>query len=457
MIYETEFDAFSGPYTPGLLEGERLELFWDEDDAARQQQQHSWGEQRKWRLVRDDKTNRQSETQVGLTTLWVEYTWYMQQWSKFEQQLQSTGNESKRQKLREKIERVQRNLFSVRNASAGGMPAGHRDTIIQGYELTPGWKTSGLLGQGGAGIVVEVRHEQVPPNQHQHQVYACKMIPSRGSEESIKNEAEVFRKVAGSHVVKVISHFPKGEWYCIVMQRATSDLRTYLDKVRAAGTTGSGYQLDSLQRPRLFTWIYCLSNTLSTIHSKGPCHRDIKPANILLLDDRVLFTDFGLAFAAGGATGSRYTASGGDLNYAPPEAFGNRTAQTFETKETRQAGDVFSLGCVFFEMLHALSLPFIGSPFPAIDSRGYAFSVQNPEFMRQAWAVTENPIKLYWLEKDKQYPGLMESLLKIVLDEMMTTRDRRKSAYHVSTSIRIAMATAVFPLSQYASACGCCI
>jgi hypothetical protein len=27
MIYETEFDAFSGPYTPGLLEGERLELF----------------------------------------------------------------------------------------------------------------------------------------------------------------------------------------------------------------------------------------------------------------------------------------------------------------------------------------------------------------------------------------------------------------------------------------------
>jgi eukaryotic-like serine/threonine-protein kinase len=94
---------------------------------------------------------------------------------------------------------------------------------------------------------------------------------------------------------------------------------------------------------------------LSAAHGRGIVHRDLKPENLYLTDDeRVKILDFGLASMQGtaegvldqGETRVAITSSGtilGTLGYMSPEQ-----ARGLPVGPT---SDVFSLGCVLFEML----------------------------------------------------------------------------------------------------------
>ena len=76
-------------------------------------------------------------------------------------------------------------------------------------------------------------------------------------------------------------------------------------------------------------------------------HRDIKPANILLRDGRVQVADFGIALAVSAAGGSRLTETGlsvGTPHYMSPE-------QATGDRELDGRSDLYSLGCVLYEML----------------------------------------------------------------------------------------------------------
>src|SRR5882724_4374596 len=82
-------------------------------------------------------------------------------------------------------------------------------------------------------------------------------------------------------------------------------------------------------------------------HLQGVIHRDIKPENVLLHEGEAMVADFGIALAAGAAPGERLTATGllvGTPAYMSPEqAAGERTLDP--------RSDVYSLGCVLYEML----------------------------------------------------------------------------------------------------------
>ena len=86
---------------------------------------------------------------------------------------------------------------------------------------------------------------------------------------------------------------------------------------------------------------------LDHAHARGLVHRDIKPENILLHEGEAMVTDFGIALAADGAPGERLTGTGlmvGTPEYMSPEqAAGERTLNP--------RSDVYSLGCVLYEML----------------------------------------------------------------------------------------------------------
>jgi len=104
-------------------------------------------------------------------------------------------------------------------------------------------------------------------------------------------------------------------------------------------------------------------------HSRGIVHRDIKPDNILIAKDGVYVLDFGIARAIIESGVDRLTSTGvgvGTPAYMSPEqALGDRNLDA--------RSDIYSLGCVVYEMIAGIP-PFVGPTSQAIISRRFAAS-----------------------------------------------------------------------------------
>jgi eukaryotic-like serine/threonine-protein kinase len=94
---------------------------------------------------------------------------------------------------------------------------------------------------------------------------------------------------------------------------------------------------------------------LAYAHRQGVIHRDVKPENVLLQDDHTLIADFGIARAASMTPTGKLTRSGvtvGTPEYMSPE-------QAAGEAQLDGRSDVYSLGCVLYELLAGLP-PFQG-------------------------------------------------------------------------------------------------
>jgi serine/threonine-protein kinase len=90
-----------------------------------------------------------------------------------------------------------------------------------------------------------------------------------------------------------------------------------------------------------------VADALQYAHEQGVIHRDIKPENILLQGGRAMVADFGIALAVSAAAGGRMTETGlslGTPHYMSPE-------QATADKHITNRSDVYSLGCVLYELL----------------------------------------------------------------------------------------------------------
>jgi serine/threonine-protein kinase len=98
-----------------------------------------------------------------------------------------------------------------------------------------------------------------------------------------------------------------------------------------------------------------VADALSYAHGHGVVHRDIKPENILLESGHAVVADFGIARAVSAAGDARLTETGltlGTPTYMSPE-------QAAGGSELDGRSDLYSLGCVLYEML-AGEPPFTG-------------------------------------------------------------------------------------------------
>src|SRR5438128_1987176 len=90
-----------------------------------------------------------------------------------------------------------------------------------------------------------------------------------------------------------------------------------------------------------------VADALSYAHSRDVVHRDIKPENILFEAGHAVVTDFGIARAITAAGGEKLTGTGiavGTPGYMSPE-------QATESERLDGRSDIYSLGCMLYEML----------------------------------------------------------------------------------------------------------
>jgi serine/threonine-protein kinase len=137
-----------------------------------------------------------------------------------------------------------------------------------------------------------------------------------------------------------------------------------------------------------------VAEALQAAHEHGVVHRDIKPANIMMSRGRPLVADFGIALALSSAGGHRLTETGlsvGTPHYMSPEqATGDRIVGP--------ASDVYSLGCVLYEMLVG-EPPYTGSTAQAVLGRVITSDPESVTSQRRAVPLHVDAVVARALEK----------------------------------------------------------
>lgn len=193
------------------------------------------------------------------------------------------------------------------------------------------------LGDGTYANVKEVR------NVHDGRLYACKR-PKGSNNNPMKRELQHLKSLKPHHhLVCFRGSFIESGQVCILLYpAANTNLDLYLQE-----TDVTARMKKSLRK--LFG---CLSAGLAFLNKSGIRHKDIKPKNILVEDDNFRFTDFGSAYnfskADKGSATSNTSPGAITLSYAAPEAHVRGGTRDIKT-------DLFSLGCIFAEVLAFLS------------------------------------------------------------------------------------------------------
>jgi serine/threonine-protein kinase len=222
------------------------------------------------------------------------------------------------------------------------------------------------IGRGGMATVYlahDVRHKRPVALKVLHSELAAALGPER-----FQREIEIAARLQHPHILTVLD---SGEasgrlWFTMPFVEGES-LRTRLRRERQLPVD------DALRIARE------AARALDHAHRHGIVHRDVKPENILLTGDgSTLVADFGIARALSGGD-ERLTPSGlavGTPAYMSPE-------QASGDKALNARSDVYSLGCVLYEML-AGEPPFTGPTAQAIAARRLGGVVPSVRELRPA-------------------------------------------------------------------------
>jgi len=121
---------------------------------------------------------------------------------------------------------------------------------------------------------------------------------------------------------------------------------------------------DRLQLDEVFDITRQVASALDHAHSQNVIHRDVKPGNILFHQGSATVSDFGMARAVESAGGEHLSSSGiiiGTPVYMSPE-------QAAGEPQVGKPSDIYSLGCVVYEMLVG-EPPFTGRSEQAIRAK----------------------------------------------------------------------------------------
>jgi tRNA A-37 threonylcarbamoyl transferase component Bud32/tetratricopeptide (TPR) repeat protein len=200
--------------------------------------------------------------------------------------------------------------------------------------LAPRYDVERQIGAGGMAQVF------LAVEQHPHRRVAIKVLDPELSNRLLRErfirEVDLSSKLSHPHIVPIFSAGEAaGLFYYVMPYVEGESLRHRLRRERALPLE------DALLVTR------DVADALGFAHAQGIIHRDIKPENILLSGDHAIVADFGIARAISAAGALTLTLAGqaiGSPGYMSPE-------QALGSGELDARTDIYSLGCVLFEML----------------------------------------------------------------------------------------------------------
>jgi serine/threonine protein kinase len=198
-----------------------------------------------------------------------------------------------------------------------------------------GYRIDSLLDRGGMGVLYKATDLDLD------RVVALKII----APEHTQNETAVARFKAEARLAASIEHTN-----VVPVHRAGEDNGVLYLAMRYVPGTNLRRVVDGgpMELTRIAKIIREVAGALDAAHAKGLVHRDVKPANILVCgegeDERAYLADFGLTKRVGSAMDlTRVGAWVGTPDYVAPEQIQGHTVD--------RRADVYSLGCVLYEML----------------------------------------------------------------------------------------------------------
>jgi len=209
-------------------------------------------------------------------------------------------------------------------------------TILERLQsaLVTRYRIESELGRGGMGMVFlaeDLKHGRLVAIK----VLRPELVQSPGADRFLR-EIRVSAQLNHPHILTLIdSGSADGFMYYVLPFVEGESLRDRLERER-------NLSIDDALRITAE-----IADALAYAHSMGVVHRDIKPENILFEAGHAVVADFGIAHAVSEAGGERLTESGlavGTPAYMSPE-------QALGTEAVDGRADIYSLGCVLYEML----------------------------------------------------------------------------------------------------------
>ncbi|MBV9196773.1 MAG: protein kinase [Solirubrobacterales bacterium] len=202
-----------------------------------------------------------------------------------------------------------------------------------------GCQIEAIAGRGGMGLVYRARQRR-PERTVALKVIVPELAADPGFRTRFEQESTAAAQIEHPNVVPVYAVGEEDGLLYLTMR--------FVDGVDLGALRA---QQGRLEPSRAIHLVAQAADALDAAHARGLVHRDVKPGNILVAArDHVYLTDFGLTKRT--ADTQRMTKTGmfiGSLDYIAPEQIEGRGVDA--------RADVYSLGCVLFELLSG-SVPF---------------------------------------------------------------------------------------------------
>lgn len=269
------------------------------------------------------------------------------------------------------------------------------------------------LGNGGFGTVYKAHKEA------DKSIVAVKTLLStfNNKEELLSFQKEIAQTtlVSSPNVIKYYCVHDGTQYeslppYIIMEYANQGTLRDLIDRQKS---TSEMFDLDYL------IGLYRqLLNGMKAVNEKL-VHRDIKPENILIKDNILKISDFGLSKFVNDATRTLTFKGFGTPKYIAPEAWNN-------DKNTIQM-DIYSMGVIFYE-LATLDYPYQIDNNPNCYEDAHLYKVpKNPSDINSELPPNITSIILRMLEKPTQKRFTNWNEIESVLDEMAINSDAHNS------------------------------